>query len=103
MGWLTGVPHAPSVAAGGAVMLANFHLIRMLVSLLMARGSGRWAQASGLVLLTLKLLLGLVLVAGVLYQFPVEPMSFAAGASMLLVACVLEAAWFGEPVDVPRG
>ena len=102
VGLWTGVPHPPSAAAGGAVMLANFHLIRMLVSLLMRPGLGPWAPVAALVLLTLKLALAVVLVAGVLYQFPVEPMAFAAGASMLLVSCVLEAAFVGEPIDMSK-
>jgi len=97
-GEAVGAVNAVSVAAGGAFMLADFHLIRMLVSLLIRPGSGPWGRASALLLLTLKFLLAVILLAGVLYQFPIAPMSFALGASMLLVACLLDAIWLGEPV-----
>jgi len=100
VGWATGLADGPSIMIGGLVMWANFHLIRLLVSLLMRPGLGPGAQVWGLVLLTLKLLLAVVLVAGVFYQFPVAPMSFAAGATMLLVAIVLEATVFGEPLPM---
>ena len=49
----------------------------------------------------LKFILAVLLVAGAVYQFPVAPLSFAAGASMLLVAVVLEAVFLGEPVSGP--
>jgi len=98
IGELSGVADGASIVCGGLVMWANFHLIRLLVSLLIRPGLGPWAQMWGLSLLTLKLLLAVVLVAGVFHQFPVSPMSFAFGASMLLVATVLEATVFGEPL-----
>ena len=94
----TGYADAISVALGGAFMLGNFHLIRMLVSLVVKGGSGQGARLWAGALLTLKFLLSVLLVAAVIYQFPVAPLSFALGASMLLVAAVLEAAVLGEPV-----
>ncbi|MFQ5477701.1 MAG: hypothetical protein ACE5E4_03705 [Candidatus Binatia bacterium] len=81
-------------------MLANFHLIRLLVSRLIRGGTSR---AWSLVLFTLKLLLGIGLVAGTLYQLPVEPLSFAVGATMLLVAALLDATLLGEPVGALPG
>ena len=90
--------HPLSVVLGGAFMVGNFHLIRTLISLLMRSGSGRSARVWAGVLLTLKLLLSVLLVAAVIYQFPVASLSFAFGASMLLVAAVLEAALLGEPL-----
>lgn len=89
---------AASLAAGGAFMLADFHLIRILVSRLMAR---RGSRGLTFALLTLKFLLIFVLAAGVLYRFPVAPMWFACGASLLLAAIVAEAAWLGDPVAPP--
>jgi hypothetical protein len=90
-----------SVAAGGVVMLVNFHLLRWLVSLLIRPASASTARAWAIGLLSLKLALGVGVVAAVFYKFPVEPLAFAAGASTLLVAAVLEAAWIGEPLVVP--
>lgn len=85
-----------SVLAGGAFMLADFHLIRILVSRLIRPGAGRALAYGGL---ALKFLLVLVLVVAVFRQWPVEPLSFAAGASMLLVAALLEATWLGTPTE----
>jgi len=101
VGAISGTMHAPSIAAGGAVMLVNFHLLRMLVSLLIRPGLGPWAPVWTLGLLTLKLTIAIVVVAGVLYRFPVAPLSFAAGSSMLVVAAVFEAVIVGEPLKRP--
>jgi hypothetical protein len=92
---LTGVGRWPSVALGGAVMIANYHLIRMLVSRLIGadRSTGKAAFA-----LVAKMVLMIALVAGVLYRFPIAPGSFAVGATSLLVAMLLEACLFGTPV-----
>ena len=92
---LSGAAQAPSVLVGGAFMLLNYRLIITLVSRLIAPGGGAY---SALGVLVLKLALMGVLLAGVLYQVPVEPMSFALGASMLPVAAVLDAAVLGTPV-----
>jgi hypothetical protein len=77
-------------------MLANFHLLRLMVLLVYAAGVGPNARTWAVALLTLKLLLAVVLVARSFYQFPVAPLSFALGASMLLIAAVLEATLLGE-------
>ena len=98
VGATTGTMQPASVAAGAAVMLANFHLLRFLVSLLIRPGSGTREQAWAFALFLLKLTLALLLVAGVLYQFPVEPLAFAVGVTMLLIAVVLEATVVAEPL-----
>ncbi len=92
---LTGLGQAASVLGGGAFMLINFHLIRVLVSRVMGPGA---SPALSVFLLVLKFALGLTLVAAVFYQFRVEPMSFALGTSLLLVAAVLEASLTGDEV-----
>jgi len=97
---LTAVAEPPSILLGGAFMLADFHLIRLLVSRLIAPGM---SQGWTVLLLTAKFLFGIVLIAGVMYQLPVEPLSFAAGASVLLVAIVLDASVFGSPVEPGEG
>ena len=97
---LSGYGHAASLLAGGAFMIADFHLIRMLVSRLITPHANRgWA----LLWLGLKFFLMIVLIAGVFYQFPVAPMSFALGASMLMVAAVIDATALGSPVPVLDG
>lgn len=76
-------------------MLADFALIRLLVSRVIRPGESR---ATALVLMIFKVMLFVGLLAVVILQLPVEPLSFAAGASMLLAAFVLEAVWLGDPV-----
>ena len=96
---LSGYGHATSLLAGGAFMIADFHLIRMFVSRLIKPGV---SSAAPIVLLTLKFFLVIVLIVGVFYQFPIAPMSFAFGASLLLLAAVLEAVALGRVVDTPQ-
>ena len=85
-----------SIAAGGAVMLANYHLIRMLVSqLIRPQLSKVWA----VIVFVGKLALFFLLVAGAFYRLPIEPMSFAFGATQLLLATVVEALITGEPIE----
>jgi len=93
---LSGLGEPASVLLGGFVMVANYHLIRMLVSRLIGadRSTGKAAIA-----LIAKLAVMILLVAGALYQFPIAPGSFAVGATLLLVAILLEACFFGKPVE----
>ena len=93
---LGGVGDVTSVLVGGAFMLADFHLIRILVSRLIKPGAGPGLAFAGL---GLKFLLVLALVVAVFRQWPVEPLSFAAGASMLLVAALLDAAVLGTSTE----
>lgn len=93
---LCGIGSPRDVGIGAAVMLGNFSLIRMLVSRLI---TPRASKAATLFLVFAKFGLMLGLVAAVFLQFPVEPLSFATGATQLLVACVLEAALLGRPVE----
>jgi hypothetical protein len=96
---LAKVGRPSSIVAGGGFMLADFHLIRLLVSRLIAPGM---SQGWTVLLLTIKFLLAVGLIAGVLFQLPVEPISFAVGASTLLAAIVLDACALGEPVETER-
>lgn len=92
---VTGLGDGPSLAAGGAFMALNFHLLRWLVSQLIRPGA--WQTLSVAILgAKLFLLLG---VATLLLRAGLAPMSFAAGASLLLVAAVMDAAWLGRPVE----
>ena len=92
----SGVGEPWSIAAGGAVMFANYHLIRMLVSqLIRPRLSKAWA----LIVFVGKLALFFLLVAGAFYRLPIEPMSFAVGATQLLLAALVEAMILGEPIE----
>jgi len=90
-----GLGDPTSLIAGAVFMLVNVHLIRLLVSRVMGPGA---SPALSVFLLVLKFALGLGLVAAVFYQLPVEPMSFAMGTSLLLIAAVIEASVTGDRV-----
>ncbi len=89
---------ARDIALGGVFMTGNFLLIRMLVSRLILPGA---SKAMTLVLMLGKLSLFLLVLAGVGMQWDVEPMSFAFGATLLLVATVVEATVTGTAIP-PR-
>ncbi len=82
-----------SLVLGGAVMGANFYLLRLISNLLRPDAfdpakRGRTALAVAAMVLKVGLFLGLL--ALLFWRVPVAGMSFAAGVTMLLVACVLE-------------
>jgi hypothetical protein len=92
---ITGRGDAWSVLFGGAVSVANLHLIRLLVSRLMspvASGSGIKS------IVAMKFLILLTLLAIALKRFPIDLGSFLIGAGTLFVAIVLDAVLLGEPV-----
>jgi hypothetical protein len=85
-----------SVLLGGAVMGANFFLLRMIATLLRPDTfdpEKRGRIALGIAAFVLKFGLFLGLLAALFWRLPIEGMSFALGVTLLLVACVLEAAW----------
>jgi hypothetical protein len=92
---LSGLGEPASVLLGGFVMVANYHLIRVLVSRLIGadRSTGKAAIA-----FIAKLAVMILLVTGAFYRFPIAPGSFAVGATLLLVAILFEACFFGKPV-----
>ena len=82
-----------SVLLGGAVMGANFYLLRLITNLLRPDAfdpekRGRVTLAVAAFVLKFGLFLGLL--AALLWRLPIEGMSFALGVTLLLVACVLE-------------
>ena len=91
-----GVGEPWSIAAGGAVVWANYHLIRMLVSQLIRP---QLSKVRAVIVFIGKLALFFLLVAGAFYRLPIEPMSFAVGATQLLLATVVEALIMGEPIE----
>ena len=92
--WLTLWADAGSILLGGAVMGANFWLLRAigrLVGRAAAEPGKRAWGALALAAMTLKFALFLGLLAALFWRLPIAAMSFALGVSLLLVACVLEA------------
>jgi hypothetical protein len=82
-----------SVLLGGAMMGANFVLLRVIAHFLGAAADPQKQASAGLAIgaFVLKFGLFLGLLAGLFWRLPVEGMSFAFGATLLLVACVVEA------------
>jgi hypothetical protein len=83
-GWL----QVGSLLLGGAVMGANFRLLKEIVRRVVRPGNGR---SFALVLFAAKFALFLGLLALVFWRVPVDGLSFAAGVTLLLSACVAEA------------
>ncbi|HYC56368.1 MAG TPA: hypothetical protein VEL28_15655 [Candidatus Binatia bacterium] len=93
---LAGTGSAAGVLLGAAFALGNFYLLRLVVSRLMT------PAASGKVtvfLIVAKFFLLFGLIAAVLYRLPIAPMSFAVGASALVVAIVVEGTLLGAPIS----
>jgi hypothetical protein len=81
-----------SIVSGAALLYASFALQRLSIAI--AFRSGKRGFAIGLFLLKLGLLLGVAVVG--LSSDVIAPMSFAVGASSLLLAIVLEACYRGR-------
>ncbi len=78
-----------SVLFGGAVMGANFWLLKQMVRRLVAPGGRRQWVVMVLMIGKFSLFIGLL---GLLFwRVPLDPMGFAFGATVLLVACVVAA------------
>jgi len=93
-GWL-----APrSLLLGGAVMGANFWLMRQLGARLITADRRRPEVVVGLMLAKFTLFVGLL---GILFwRVPLDPLAFGVGATLLLMACVIAALRQPRPVTV---
>ena len=88
MGWGTGLLHVPSVVLGGAVMGANFWLLKKVVRGLLSRPGGR-AKARAAFWLMGKATFPLLLLSALFFRLSLQGGSFAVGVSLLLLACVI--------------
>ena len=95
---VSGVGDPLGVLAGGAFATGNFYLIRMLVSRLIRPSADRKGAAF---VLSVKFILLLALIAGVLFQLPISPVSFGFGASAVVLAIVLEGVVLGVALPDP--
>lgn len=79
-----------SLLLGGAVMGANFWLMRQLFRrLLTTNRAGRIGAVVGLAVAKFALFMGLL--ALLFWRVPLDALAFGVGATILLVACVAEA------------
>ena len=94
LSYATHIGEPGSLLLGGAVMGANFYLLRLIGNLLLPRAkdpSRRGPAAVAVAAMLLKFGLFLGLLGMLFWRVPIEGMSFAVGVTLLLVACVLEA------------
>jgi hypothetical protein len=93
-GWLAPL----SVLLGGAVMGGNFWLMRQVATRLFT-AKGRPMVVLGLMLIKFSLFMALL--GGLFWRVPLDPMGFAVGATVLLVACVVAATRATPAVALP--
>ena len=87
-GWL----HLPSFLLGGGIIQLNFWLLKRIVRALLVPLSSppvSKGKARTMVLLFGKGLLFLLLLSGLLIRYPVQPLSFLCGVSLLLLTCMI--------------
>lgn len=87
-GWL----HLPSFLLGGGVMQLNFWLLKRIVRALLVPPSlpqPSRGKTGTTVLLLAKGLLFLLLLAGLFIRYPIQPLSFLCGVSLLMLTCMI--------------
>ena len=83
-----------SVAAGGIFMGANVNLMKQILARVLRPGGPRLAAAMTLLVLKICLFLGLLVL--LFRRIPIDGLSFAAGATVFLIAAVIGAVRAGE-------
>jgi len=89
--WLSGWMGAGSVVLGGGVMAANVWLLKQIARRALTPQMA--AQRPGVVLLLVlaKFSIFLALLGLLFWRVPLDPMAFAVGATLLMIACVVVA------------
>jgi hypothetical protein len=90
--WATKTLDPTAILAGGLFMGLNFLLLGYGVAWLIAPLAGRKRVKSGVTLLVLKIAIFLALLSTLFFRFDLDPISFAAGFSTLVLAIIVEAA-----------
>lgn len=94
---LTGWMGAGSVALGGGVMAANIWLLKQITRRLLTAGVATQRPGVVLLLVLAKFSIFLGLLGLLFWRVPLDPMAFAAGATLLMVACVAVALTSSPP------
>ncbi len=85
---LTGWMGAGSVALGGGVMAANVWLLKQITRRLLTPSAAAHRPGVVLLLVLAKFSIFLGLLGLLFWRVPLDPMAFAAGATLLMFACV---------------
>ena len=90
VGWGLNLVHVPSFLAGGIIMQVNFWLLKKIVSFLLFRtGEGQQGRRGAAFLVIAKGLIFLLLLSALFIRSPLQPLSFMAGVSLLVVTCMI--------------
>ena len=90
VGWGLNLVHVPSFLAGGIIMQVNFWLLKKIVSFLLFRtGEGQQGRRGAVFLVIAKGLIFLLLLSALFIRYPIQPLSFMAGVSLLVVTCMI--------------
>ena len=90
VGWGMSIVHVPSFLAGGVIMQLNFWLLKKIVANLLFRSDGNLPGKGGAVFwILVKGALFLLLLSALFIRYPIEPLSFMAGVSLLVVTCMI--------------
>jgi len=102
LGWGLNLVHVPSFLVGGLIMQINFWLLKKIVSLLLFRtGEGQHKRRGVTFLVIVKGMIFLLLLGALFIRYPIEPLSFMAGVSLLVVTCMIVSlfdSWNGSRV-----
>ncbi|MGE0823256.1 MAG: hypothetical protein AB7G75_24565 [Candidatus Binatia bacterium] len=90
LGWSFSLLHVPSFLIGGVVMQANFWLLKKIVGILLRQFSGTNSGSGfGVLWILAKGVLFLLLLSALFLRYPIQPVSFTVGVSLLLVTCMI--------------
>jgi hypothetical protein len=104
VGWALNLIHVPSFLVGGILMQVNFWLLKKIVSLLLFQtGEGQQGRRGAAFLVISKGLIFLLLLSAMFVRYPIQPLSFMAGVSLLVLTCMIVSlldSWSGSRVVV---
>jgi hypothetical protein len=104
VGWGMNFVHVPSFLAGGLIMQINFWLLKKIVALLLFRSEGNQpGRRSAVFLIVSKGAIFLLLLSAMFIRYPIQPLSFMAGVSLLVLTCMIVSlidSWNGSRVAV---
>ena len=90
VGWGVNLVHVPSFLAGGLIMQINFWLLKKIVALLLFRSEeNHLGRRSAVFLIISKGAIFLLLLSAMFIRYPIEPLSFMAGVSLLVLTCMI--------------